>query len=312
MAFNVSGLGTWINENKQDLISAAILEANTVQSVSLITGVKYKEQIKYLDGDALIQAAACGTPTTSGTTTLTDKDVEVKSLMIYETLCPEDFNKTSLQLSMKPGYNTEIPFEAQYADIKVKKLQEALEKMIWSNSAASTTNCQGWMHALSGDTDVKYNEIGGVTGITFDWVASGNTASTFMAKVYDMIGELPESIQSLNDLTLFVNPAISRKMAQAFVISGNFHIDFTGKDGLTSWMFPGTNITVKPTNGLVLQTVGVLTPASNLIVATDLQNESEQFKLWFSEDDLLVKFLQQFKIGTSYYFGEYVVIATKS
>lgn len=312
MAFNVSGLGTWINENKQDLISAAILESNTIQSVTLMPGVKYKEQIKYLDGDALIQAAACGTPTSSGTTTLTDKDVEVKSLMVYEETCPEDFNKTSLQLSMKPGWNTEIPFEQQYADIKVKKLQKSIEEMIWSSTGSGTTKTDGWIYLFANDDDVKYNEINNVTGVTFDWLATGNTASDYMSQVYKMIAELPDAIQSMTDLTLFVSPAIARKMSQSFVIAGNYHIDFSGNDGNSSWVFPGTNVLVKPTNGLVNQTVGVLTPASNLIVATDLQNEWEKFNLWYSEDDLNVKFIQQFKIGTSYYFGEYVVVSTAS
>lgn len=300
MAFDVTGLGTWINENKQDLISSAILDANTIQSVTLIPGVKYKEQIKYLEGDALIQAASCGTPTTSGTTTLTDKDIEVKSLMIYEETCPEDFNKTSLQLSMKPGWNTEIPFEQQYADIKIKNLQKNIEEMIWSSTVSGTTKPNGWVYLFENDSDV--NDL-----TTFDWSATGNTASDYIGEVYAMVNELPDEVQSMTDLTLFVSPAISRKMSQALVVAGNYHIDLTKQDGNNDWMFPGTNVLVKPTNGLVNQDVAVLTPASNLIIGTDLQNEMEQFKLWYSEDDLNVKFLQTFKIGTSYYFGDYVV-----
>lgn len=304
MAFNVTGLGTWINENTQDLISAAILESTTISTVTLMPGVKYKEQIKFLEADSLIQASACGTPTTSGSTTLTDKDIEVKSLMVYETTCPEDFSKTSLQLSMKPGYNTEIPFEQQYADLKVKNLQKSIETMIWSATAGSTVKCEGWIYSFANDTDVVDKN--------FDWTATGLTASDYLGQVYTMTNGLPEAIQNMTDLTLYVSPAISRQMNQAFVIAGNYHIDATASDGNSAWYFPGTNISVKPTAGLVGITSVVLTPASNLIVATDLQNESEQFKLWYSEDDLLVKFLQQFKLGTSYYFGEYVVLSVSA
>lgn len=301
MAFNVTGLGSWINENSQDLIQTAILESNTIQAVTLMPGVKYKEQIKFLDGDALIQAAACGTPTTSGTTTLTDKDVEVKSLMVYEETCPEDFSTTSLQLSMKPGWNTEIPFEAQYADLKVKKLQAGLEVQLWANQAASTTTIQGWIHQAEADSDVNDR--------TFVWSGSTFTASDYMNEVYGMIADLPEAIQGFTDLTLFVGPEISRKMTQQFVITGNYHIDYVDNDGNSDWYFPGTNVLVKPVNGLASTNSVFLTPASNLIVATDLQNEFEQFKLWYSEDDLLVKFLQTFKLGVSYYFGTYIVLS---
>jgi len=304
MAFTVTDIGSWVNENSQDLISEAILESNTIEKVTLMPGIKYKEQIKFLETDSQIQAASCGTPTTSGSTTLTDKDIEVKSLMVYEETCPEDFNETSLQLSMKPGWNTEIPFEQQYADLKVKNLQKNIEKMIWSSTAASTTKCVGWVYSFNNDSDVE--------DTTFDWAATGNTASDFMGEVYNMVNKLPDEIQDMTDLTLFVSPSLSRKMTQSLVIADGYHIDLTKTDGNSEWEFPGINLTVKPTNGLVGQEVAVLTPASNLIVGTDLQNESEQFKLWYSDDDLQVKFLQQFKIGTSYYFGEYVVLSQKA
>lgn len=302
MAFNVTGLGTWINENSQDLIQSAILESNTIQAVTLMPGVKYKQQIKYLDGDALIQAAACGTPTTSGTTTLTDKDVEVKSLMVYEETCPEDFTQTSLQLSMKPGWNEEIPFEQQYADMKIKKLQEGIEDMIWSSTVSGSTKCSGWIYLMEADSDVNDR--------TFVWSGTSWTASDYMTEVYGMVNDLPEAIQNFSDLTLFVPPEVSRRMIQQFVVTGNYHIDYVNQDGNGPWYFPAAkNVQVRPVNGLVGENAVVLTPASNLIVATDLQSEWEQFKLWYSDDDLQIKFLQTFKIGVEYYFGTYVVLS---
>ena len=301
MGFDISGIGTWINENSQELIEQAVLEGNTIKSVTVMPGVKYKEQIKYLSGDALIQAAACGTPTSSGTTSLTDKDVEVKSLMVYEETCAEDFSKTSLQLSMRPGWNTEIPFAQQYADLKVKNLQKNIEVMLWANADASTTACEGWIHMAEADSDVNDR--------TFVWSGSSYTSDQYSDEVYGMINDLPAEVQSFDDLTLFVPQEVSRKIIQSFVKSGNYHIDFVNQDGNQDWYFPGTNVIVKPTAGLNGTNAVFLTPASNLIVATDLQNEEEKFKLWWSEDDQQVKFIEHFKIGASYYFGTYIVLS---
>lgn len=304
MAFNVTGIGTWINENTQDLIQIAILESNTIAAVSKMTGVKYKEQIKYLSGDAIIQAYACGAPTTSGVTAITDKDVEVKDFMVYEELCPEDFATTSLQLSMKPGINAgneEVPFEQQYADMKIKNLQAALEVQLWANSAASTTNIQGWIHQAEADSTVEDR--------TFVWSGTTWTASEYMAEVYGMVNALPATIQKFTDLTLFVGYEISRKMIQQFVITGNYHIDYVNNDGNGDWYFPGTNVIVKPTEGLNAVNSVFLTPASNLIVATDLDNEWEQFRLWYDIDDNQVKFRQAYRLGVSYYFGSYIVLS---
>lgn len=302
MAFNVTGIGTWINENNQSLISKAVLELESTQYMTLMAGVKYKEQIKKLTVESPLVAAACGAPTNTGTTTyITDKDVEVKAFQTFETLCPKDLDSTSLQLSLKPGQNQDIPFEAQYADLKIKEIQKQIEQKIWGTTAAATNGIDGLIYLFSGDTSV--------TDSVFTWSGSTYTAAQYMAQVFSMVNSLTAEIQAMDDLTLYVGKEVSRKMAQAFVIAGSYHIDFTTTPGNTSWIFPGTNVTVQPVNGLNDKNYVVLTPASNLIYATDLMNEEEAFKMWWSEDDQYVKFFTTFKFGVSYYFGDYVVLS---
>lgn len=306
MAFDVTGLGDWVNENSQLLISKAILEENTIANVSLMSGVKYKEAIKFLETSPIIQAYACGTPTTSGTTTLTDKDISVVNLMIYETLCPEDLAKKALQLSLRPGMkgSEEIPFEQAYTDLQIKNIGKQISDMIWSATAASTVKSQGFIYAAENDATVHDR--------TFSWGNTG-TSTQFMNEVYGMISALPASIQNATDLTLFVGPEISRKMQQAFVIGGVANVNFTtydvSKSGNDTWYFPGTNVLVRPVNGLAGANAVMLTPASNLIVATDLESDFESFKLWWSDDDQLVKFLTKFRIGVDFYFGDYIVLS---
>ena len=306
MAFDVSGLGDWVNENSQILISKAILEENTISAVSLMSGVKYKEAIKFLETAPLIQAYACGTPTTSGTTTLTDKDISVVNLMVYEELCPEDLAKKALQLSLRPGLagSEEIPFEIAYTDLQIKNIGKQISDMLWSTTAASTVKSQGWIYAAENDATVHDR--------TFTWANSG-TSTGFMNEVYGMISALPAEIQNATDLTLFVGPEISRKLQQSFVIGGVANVNFTtydvSKTGNDTWYFPGTNVLVRPTNGLAGVNSVMLTPASNLIVATDLESEFEAFKLWWSDDDQVVKFLSKFRIGADYYFGDYIVLS---
>lgn len=303
MAFNVAGLGAWVNENSQELISKAILDENTIANVTLMTGVKYKEAIKFLATETPIVAYACGTPTTSGTTTITDKDITVVPLMVYETLCPEDLAQKALQLSLKPGMagSEEIPFEQAYSDQKIKNIQKKISEMIWSTTAASTVKCAGLVYTAENDATVLDR--------TFTWTATGLTSSDYLAEVFGMINALPGEVAIMDDLTLFCAPEISRKMTQAFVVANLFNYDATKSTGLEPWYFPGTNVLVRPTNGLVSSGSVFLTPANNIIVATDLQSDFESFKLWWSEDDQISKFLSKFRIGADYYFGEYIVLS---
>lgn len=307
MAFVVSNITNWVNENSQTLIEKAILEANSFKYITIIPGIKYKETVKFLEGDSLIQCQACGTPTSSGTTTLDDKEIEVKKLMVYEELCPKDLENTSLQLSMKPGYPRDIPFAAQYAEMKVKNIQKRLEQLMWlSTSDATLSACdpQGLIITMSGDTDTIWNNT------AFDWSwATGWTVTDLMNEVYTMDNSLPAEVYSDTNKRLFCGFEVSRKMIQCFVKAGNYHIDFVADTGNNEWIFPGTNITVTPVNGLNATNYVVLTPGWNIIVGTDLTNEEEKFRLWWSEDDQILKFIAQWKIGFNYYFGEYIVVS---
>jgi hypothetical protein len=53
----------------------------------------------------------------------------------------------------------------------------------------------------------------------------------------------------------------------------------------------------------------VLAPASNLIWVTDLVSEEDKIQLWYSQDNQEVRFVANGKLGASYYFGDYIVLA---
>ena len=300
MAFNVGALTQWVNDNSQELLTKAVLQAETIPYITVIPGVKYKERLKYLATDALFQQGGCGF-TASGTTTLTEKDIEVTTLKITEELCPEDLNSYSLQLSMKPGYNTNIPFEALYAEQKVKEIQKGIELMIWANAASTTKNCDGFLHLMNTDADVH--------DLTFTWCATGHTASDYLAAIYAMQNTLPAEIQSFDDLTLFVGHEVFRMIVQSLIIANLYHIDLSTNNSMTPFTFPGTNIKLVPVNGLNGLCAAVLSPASNLIYVTDLQSEEDKLKVWWSEDYQIVRTVCNWKSGVAYYFGDYIVLS---
>jgi len=300
MAFNVSALTGWVNENSQTLLTQALLGNQTAQLITILPGVKYKQTLKYLDTDLLLQAGGCGYAT-SGTTTLSDKEVSVVSLKVQETLCPEDLNTTSMQLSMKPGYNTSIPFEQQWSDRKVKQLQTKVENMIWSTTTSSSLKCEGLIHAMEDDSTVN--------DYTFNPCATGLTYSNWLTAVYGMFNLLSPEAKSKTDLTLFVGFDTFSLIVQALVVGNLYHIDMSGNSGVAPFIFPGTSIKVTPIKALDASCHMVLSPASNLILVTDLLSEEDRMKIWWSEDNQEVRSTIDFKIGTSYYWGNEIVLA---
>lgn len=300
MAFSVSTITGWVNENNQNILSAAILEPKALQGFTQMSGVKYKEAIKWLNVESPLVAYACGDPTTTGTTTLVDRDVTVVSLMSYEELCPETLNTTALQLGMKPGMNENFSFEQEYTKLKVATIQKAIEGYAFSTNSGGTSRPAGLLSMWGSDADVKDR--------SFVWSATTWTATDYINEVFGMLGDLPVDLQNIPDLNLYVPFAISRKMLQAFIVAGNYHVDLTDpkyQGGNTPWIFPGTNITVFPTQ--VEANNVILVPASNLIEAYDLQSDFDSAKLWWDDNEEYLKWKIKFRIGFSYVFGSYVV-----
>lgn len=298
MAFSLGGLTTWVNDNSQELLAAAVLKGETIDLISLKTGVKYKERLKYLATDAVFQAGGCGY-STNGNVVITEKDLYVVDVKINESLCPEDLNEYSLSLSLRPGYNKDIPFAQMYMDQKTKEINKTIETNLWGTTG-STTAPLGLQYLVTNDGSC-YHTHQNLTGAT--------TASEWLSIVYAMQVLLPEEIQSATDLTLFVSHSYFRKMVQAFVIGNFYHIDATNNNGMEPFYFPGTNIKVVAVNGLASTNFFLLTPASNLIYVTDLANEQEKIEMFWDQSDQIVKFIARFKYGVSYYFSNYIVYA---
>jgi len=301
MAFSLGGLSTWVNDNSQELLAAAVLQGETIDLITLKTGVKYKERLKYLATDAVFQAGGCGY-TTNGTTTLTEKDLSVVDVKINESLCPEDLNEYSLSMSLKPGYNKDIPFAQMYMAEKTKQINKTIETAIWATlSAATTTAPIGLLGLILADSSTHHLHQN-LTGTT--------SASDWMTIIYNLQNQLPEEVQTASDLTLFMSHAYFRKIVQALVIANLYHIDLSANEGLTAFYFPGTNIKLVPVNGLATLNYFVLTPASNLIYVTDLANEQEKIEMFWDQSDQIVKFIARFKYGVNYYFSDYIVYSS--
>ena len=300
MAFNVGGLTKWVNDNSQELITAAVLEAETAKYITVIPGIKYKQRLKFLATSAPFIAGGCGWSST-GTTTLTEKDLLVTSLRTTEVLCPDDLEQYSLQLSMKAGKNTAIPFEQLYAQTKVQQIQKNLEMMIWANDAADTIHFEGFTHMMNADSDVVDK--------SFNWSGTTFTASDYTTAIFAAYNGLPAEVRNADDLKLFIGHDAYARLVNAYFIANLYHVDVTAQDGKSTFKFPGiANLEIVPVNGLNGTRYGIMTPAGNLIYAVDLMNGDEKIESWYSQDNQEVRTVANFKAGVSYYYGTYIVL----
>ena len=307
MALNVSSLTKYTDETSGALIKEAVLKGRTVATVTVQGGIKHKETINTIASGLTAQAGACGW-NAAGTTILDQRTIEVHPVKVNESICLNDLEDYYTSTMMNPGsYSEDIPFEEIFADNKKEKIQSLIEDLIWRGDIAGGSGnlalANGLVLLLDTDMDAAYE--GAYTVATF-----GDNAIDI---VDEMIGKLNEEVIDKEDLTLFMSYANYRTYAKALRDANLFAYSGAESQGQSfSQVHPGTNVIVMSTKGLKGTNRLVLSPASNVVVGTDLLNDSEDFKIFYSQDNDEVRFLAKFKVGVQVQFIDYVVYFTGS
>jgi hypothetical protein len=304
MSLDVSGLSTWTDENKMPLIKKSVLEGRTTQLITVQPDIKSSASINIIDSTLSAQAGSCGW-NASGTTALTQRDLSVCPIKINESICLDTLESYYTQKMMNPGsYNEDIPFEQIYAEEKAGKINAMIEDIAWKgNTSTGSGNlalCDGFIalfDSLSGSTPA--GNTGPFTAIT---------ASNIVDIVDGMVEAVPSDIIDADDLHLFMSYEDYRTYSKALRDANLFHYTGAEDQGQEfSQMIPGTNVRAIAVRGLNSTNRMFLSRAANLYFGTDLLNDAEDFKIFYSEDNDEVRFRAKFKMGVEVAFPEFVV-----
>ena len=297
MSLNVAGLTAYVDENKMDLIRASILKGRTIDLISVQPDIKSSAAINILSSTAIWQAGACGW-NAQGSTILTQKPLAVADIKKNEAICLNTLEAYYTQKMMKAGsYNEAIPFEQLYSEELTEQTNKMLENLAWQGNTAGAGQLvytDGFIKLIDADGTV-------VTGTALALVAA-----TIVAAIDEMVAAIPADAIDSEDLTLFVGYDTYRTAAAAYRNANLFH--YTGEEGADfTMMVPGTNVKMVAVSGLTGTSRIFIAEASNLFAGTDLLNDSEQFKIFYSEDNDEVRVIQKFKIGFNFAFGARIV-----
>lgn len=118
---------------------------------------------------------------------------------------------------------------------------------------------------------------------------------------------VPQSVMDSSDPTyVFMGTDAFRLALIALKNANLFHYTYTGDEVKTGIYLPGMPWKIKPVPGLSGTGRMFVIQAKNMVVGTDLQNEWEEFKFWFSDDDDKLKFKARWKIGFQIMFPSQV------
>jgi hypothetical protein len=304
MSLNVASLTTYTDELKMELIKKSVLEGRTTQLITVQPDIKSSASINIIDSTLSLQAGACGW-NEAGTTALTQRDLSVCPIKINESICLDTLEAYYTQKMMQPGsYNEEIPFEQMFSEEKAGKINAVIDDIIWKGDTVGGSGnlalCDGFLK-LADDLTGSV-----VTGNTSS--ATGITAANIIDLVDDMVAVLPSDVIDGDDLHIFMGYEVYRTYAKALRDANLFHYNGQEDQGQDfSQMVPGTNVRAIAVRGLNSTNRMILSRAANLYFGTDLLSDSEEFRIFYSEDNDEVRFRAKWKMGVQFAFPTFVV-----
>jgi len=313
MAFDVSALSNYTNENNFPLITKSLFEAKTMKLMTPMTGIKSAEVVNIMETDSIFQAGGTCGFLSSGTTSFSQRTLTVGKVKINESLCPKTLEAYYLQLQLPTGSRYEnLPFEEVYSNEKAGKIAQQLEVAVWQgDTTLSDANLKRF------DGLLKIIDASG-SAIAAD--SSNNTvaitSSNVIAKFDSLYENIPTQLLNKNDFVIFCGLDIFRLYTVALKNQNLFHYDGVAAAADMEIIMPGTNIKVIGVNGLnavndnsnntgLNRIVALRT--SNMYYGTDLMNEEDRFEIFFAKEADEVRFVAEFKAGTQVAFPAEIV-----
>jgi hypothetical protein len=312
MAFNVSALADYTEQNEALLVTSSVLGAKTASLIksagNVMVGVKSSETINIMDTDAIFQAGgSCGF-NASGSTSFTQRTVTVGKIKVNEALCPKDLEAKYLQKALPTGsmYDA-IPFEQEFTDKKAKRIASQLEIALWQGDTTSVNvNLNKFdglvklVGAASGVVDANTSTF--ISGAPLSSITAANVVSIFDG-VYRAI---PAQIVSEDDVTIFCGMDVFRTYTVALKNANMFHYTVDVKAD-NEFILPGTTIKVVAVQGLNGTNKIYAARLSNMFLGTDLLNEEEKFEIFYAKEADQVRFVSEFKMGVNFAFPDEIV-----
>lgn len=311
MSFNLAGLSPYTDQLSTELVSKALLKPFTVQYLTILAGkTAGTSAINLLNSNAYIIDATCGFGAaqvgpggaTGNSTVYSQIDLVVQSKMLKEQLCPEDLRNYWLSSQLSPSaYAESVPFEEQIANNKVNNIAQYVENTVWQGDGGS-------LDGLLSQATVANGCIGG-TGAGIVVPLAVNTA---FDTIWGIINKLSNALKQENDLVMYMSYSNYSIAVQALMAKGNAlitqypNISNTTGDAPSTFVWPGTNVTLLACGGLNTNNHIILGPKKYIYFGTGLLDDADNFKFYYDPSQDVVNFMSKFRMGTALYNSQFV------
>lgn len=288
MAFDLSKLTNYVDEQRLPLIKKAILGGKTVGLINLQTGVKHSAALNIVEIESALQAGSCGW-NPKGDTHLSQRIITAVPLKVNMSFCDKDLLSKWTGYEVKAGLaGDKAPFEEYITTGVVENINESIEHSVWQ-----------------GDKDVDGQFEGLLTIVDTDAIkVTGNGAYAAIKAAY---GAIPVNI--LSKAAIFVGADTFRSFMLEMVEKNYFHYPADGAK-VEEFILPGTNTKVIAVNGLNGSNKVVAADPMNLFYGCDMLDDAEVFDFFYDKSNREYRIAVEFNAGVQVAFPDEVVVAT--
>jgi hypothetical protein len=296
MSFNVASLTNYVNEQSTDLISRLYFEKTSSDYFTLQSGVKKTDALHLLAVTAFPQDGSGCSPTASGDVVFSNRDITVGQITYFSGFCMKDLIPKYTQILLRAGNaeTEDMAFEAEVADSIIKTIMEHNEVADWQGDTASANVYINRYDGLIKTIDAAATAVSGntsaATSITSG--ASGNVDSLVNA----MANARPAKVKSALNQVLFVGQDTFDKYVDTLNAKNLFNVDATSWANYSVGVV-GKNVTLVGVVGLDGTDRMFLGTQDNFFLGFDLQNDEEEFDMWYEKKDDKVYYRVKFKRG---------------
>ena len=253
-------------------ISAALKEATSLEHLTVLQNIKFKENIQKMAGSSLVRNADCNF-TNHGNLALTESILTPKNLQINMEICKLDLLSGWEAEQMKAGaYNRNAPkFEDYVISYFTQHIADGVEGSIWSGAAATNGEFEGFLTAATGAFAVNGNTVPTTNA---GGAAVAYTATNIIENLQTIAAAIPSTVYGREDLRIYMNWKTYRLYVSA--ISALGYVNMYSMNNEYEATFEGIKLAVvygMPDNQLVAA------QQSNLFFGTDLLSDTTTLKM---------------------------------
>jgi hypothetical protein len=292
MAFDVTALSPFVNEQQFPLLTKALAGGRTAELMRKQLGVKGPTTVNLMDVDVnMAQAGATCSFSADGDVTFTQQTIDAKHVKINMEFCPKKLENYYLSTQLAPGaIQDSMPFEEVFSNYLVEKIQDEIEKIIWQGDGAGTSGTNldmfdGILQNVASFTDCNTTAYNGGT------LSSPLTVADMVEAIQRVYALSPSAAVAQNDFKIFCGLDKYRLMAAGLLdgsgltSTGGQLANYGSNFDPFRLVYPGTNIEVIGVNGLTGLNGVYGASLNNLVLGLDLDTDTSDagLEVWYSK-----------------------------